>query len=144
MEKAGFVAQKVSVIANQRTPANAPDAYKGLMPTSDRLSLDFRFRSGSSELDTKAADDIKRVANALASDLRDREVVLVGLADNTGSPAANVTLSKQRAQAVADHMKSQGITPALITGFGAAMAIADNSTGEGREKNRRVEIWLRR
>jgi phosphate transport system substrate-binding protein len=41
-------------------------------------------------------------------------------------------------------MERQGITPVFVTGFGQDLPVADNSTPEGREKNRRVEIWLRK
>jgi phosphate transport system substrate-binding protein len=131
-------------VAKSKTPVNAPTAYTQLMPTSDRLSVDFRFRSGSSDLDTKAMDDIKRVA-AMMSSLPDaRVMMLIGFADNTGNPARNIELSKDRARAVAEHLKRQGITPALVTGFGQDLPVADNGTPEGREKNRRVEVWLRK
>lgn len=70
------------------------------MPQSDRLSLDFRFRPGSKTLDTKAVDDINRIATAMNTEFAGRGVILVGFADNTGNPAANIALSKERAQAV--------------------------------------------
>src|SRR5262249_11986899 len=127
--------QKVDVM-NVETPEHR------LMPSAERLSVDFRFRTGSSELDTKAVDDIKRVATAMSSQFSGRGIMLVGFADSTGSPAANLRLSKDRAQAVAAQMGRQGITPAFVTGFGQELPVADNSTAEGREKNRRVEVWL--
>jgi phosphate transport system substrate-binding protein len=145
VDKDGFIGQKLDVIdAKQAVRANAPKGYLELIPSADRVSVNFYFRTGSSELDSKAVDDIKRTAVALSSQLRGRGVMLVGFADSTGSPAANVTLSKNRAQAVADRMNREGITPVFITGFGASLPVADNSTPEGREKNRRVELWLRK
>ena len=109
-----------------------------------RLPVDFRFRTGSSELDTNAVDDIKRVADFMSSQFSGRGLMLVGFADSTGSPAANLRLSKDRAQAVAVQMSRQGIMPVLVTGFGQEQPVADNSTPEGREKNRRVEVRLRK
>jgi phosphate transport system substrate-binding protein len=135
VEKNGFVGQKIEVF-NDPSP--------GSLGSSDRLSVDFRFRTGSSELDTKAVDDIKRVAAAMSSQYAGRGVMLVGFADSTGSANANIRLSKDRAQSVAGQMERQGITPVFVTGFGQDLPVADNSTPEGREKNRRVEIWLRK
>jgi phosphate transport system substrate-binding protein len=143
VEKDGFVGQKVDVMKEQ-APAQAPKGYVELMPSADRLSVDFRFRTGSSQLDSKAVDDIKRVAAAMSSQYAGRGVMLVGFADSTGNPAANLRLSKDRAQSVAAQMQHQGITPVFVTGFGQDLPVADNSTPEGREKNRRVEVWLRK
>ncbi len=143
VEKDGFIGQKVDVVKEQ-APANAPAGYLALMPSADRLSVDFRFRTGSSDLDTKAVDDIKRVAASMGSQFSGRGVMLVGFADSTGNPAANLRLSKDRAQAVAGQMSRQGVTPVSITGFGQELPVADNATPDGREKNRRVEVWLRK
>ena len=144
VEKNGFVGQKVDVMTQTGTPANAPAGYLQLMPSADRLTVDFRFRTGSSELDPKAVDDIKRVGAAMGQQYSGRGVMLVGFADSTGSPSKNLQLSKDRAQAVSEQLKRQGITPVFVTGFGQELPVADNSTPDGREKNRRVEMWLRK
>ena len=97
-----------------------------------------------STLDTKAVDDINRVATTMGSQFAGRGIILVGFADNTGNSGANLALSKARADAVAQQMRSRGITPVLVTGFGQELPVADNSTEDGRQKNRRVEAWLRK
>src|SRR5262249_60409424 len=89
VEKGGFVGQKVGVVTAEKAPANAPAGYVQLMPSSDRLSVDFRFRSGSSELDTKAVDDIKRVASTMGAQFNGRGMMLSGFAHNTAHPARN-------------------------------------------------------
>jgi len=137
VEKNGFIGQKIEVMTVQKEAVHP-------MPSSDRLSVDFRFRTGSSVLDTKAVDDIGRVATAMNAQFVGRGIILVGFADNTGTAAGNLALSKGRAEAVAEQMRRHGITPTLVTGFGQELPVADNSTPEGREKNRRVEVWLRR
>jgi phosphate transport system substrate-binding protein len=38
----------------------------------------------------------------------------------------------------------RGLTPTVVRGFGPDLPVASNDTDEGREKNRRVEIWLRK
>jgi phosphate transport system substrate-binding protein len=144
VEKSGFVGQTVGLMSNQKAPERAPAAYAQIMPSADRLTVDFRFRPGSSQLDTKAVDDIKRVAATMSKEYAGRGVMLIGFADSTGAAAANRKLSKDRAQAVAEQMERQGITPAFITGFGPELPVASNDTPEGREKNRRVEVWLRK
>ena len=65
-----------------------------------------------------------------------------GHTDSTGGDALNQTLSEQRAGTVRSYLVQQGLAADAITakGFGKTMAIADNGTVEGRQKNRRVEV----
>ena len=55
-----------------------------------------------------------------------------------------MTLSQNRAQAVADYLSSRGVAPARIRaqGFGKTRPVASNATEEGRAANRRVEIKI--
>jgi phosphate transport system substrate-binding protein len=71
-------------------------------------------------------------------------VMLFGFADARGRADENLRLSRERAQTVATEFISRGITPPLVTGFGAALPVASNDSPEGQEKNRRVEIWVKR
>ena len=140
----GFVEQNVRVEAAAPAPGASPQ-YQQITRGAQRLSLDFRFRTGSSQLDNKALVDTDRVTSLL-SDLHytGQNVLLLGFADSTGSSAKNVVLSKDRSKAVADNFGQRGITPGLVTGFGADMPVASNDTEEGRQKNRRVEIWIKK
>lgn len=65
-----------------------------------------------------------------------------GFTDNTGTPAHNVALSQQRADAVKAQLVSMGIPASRLTtkGFGDTKPISDNNTPEGRANNRRVEF----
>jgi outer membrane protein OmpA-like peptidoglycan-associated protein len=71
-------------------------------------------------------------------------VVVAGHTDSTGSSSMNLQLSQQRANAVADYLRSRKVNPARIdaVGFGEDYPIAENETPEGRELNRRVELTL--
>jgi OOP family OmpA-OmpF porin len=53
-------------------------------------------------------------------------------------------LSQKRAQAVVNYLTAKGVTPDRLTakGFGESQPAAPNSTSEGREKNRRVELKI--
>jgi phosphate transport system substrate-binding protein len=120
----------------------APADYRRLTSGSDRLSLDFRFREGSSQLDNKAVADLTRVVTFL-HDLHytGDNLVLLGFDD---SKEATDNLSKLRADAVAQQFEQRGVKAKSVVGFGSQLAVASNETPEGRQKNRRVEIWLRR
>ncbi len=75
----------------------------------------------------------------------DKTVVEVaGHTDSTGSDAYNMQLSQRRANTVGEYLYIQGIMDQRIisVGMGEHHPIADNSTAEGRQLNRRVEITL--
>jgi len=140
----GFVAQNV-VPQNQAMPEGAPAEYARLTKGAERLSLNFRFRTGSSDLDNKAVVDLDRVVSFLG-DLRygGDKIMLFGFADSTGGRQMNNELSQRRADAVQAQFQQRGVKPAVTKGFGPDLPVASNDTPEGREKNRRVEIWLKK
>lgn len=71
-------------------------------------------------------------------------VMVLGYTDNTGSDSYNMTLSQQRAQAVAAYLQGQGVKANRfeIMGMGPTNPIAPNDTSAGRAQNRRVEIKI--
>jgi outer membrane protein OmpA-like peptidoglycan-associated protein len=71
-------------------------------------------------------------------------VQLSGHTDNTGKPESNMTLSKNRTQAVKDYLISRGVEEYRIRTewFGQERPVADNKTPAGRQKNRRVEMKI--
>jgi outer membrane protein OmpA-like peptidoglycan-associated protein len=80
--------------------------------------------------------------------LRDQPTLraeLVGHTDSVGSDQYNLRLSLRRAEAVRNHLVSQGIDPARITvdGKGKSQPEVPNDTEANRAKNRRVDITLR-
>ena len=120
-------------------------AYKAAIAGAKRLSVNFRFNTGSNQLDNRALADLDRVTEFLISNstsTNPSKLVLIGFADNVGDPSSNVVLSKERANSVASALKPRGITPGRITGFGAENPVASNVSPEGRERNRRVEVWV--
>lgn len=74
----------------------------------------------------------------------DTDLLITGHTDNIGSDEVNNRLSRQRAEAVADYLVSLGVDrKRLMTrGLGKTEPIADNSTPQGRQQNRRVEIAI--
>jgi len=116
------------------------------VPTASeqRLNFNFRFQSASIHLDNKAQNDIGRLVSLLRdSRFAGRTVLLYGYADNRGDEAVNRLLSQQRAQAVASELKARNIARILVKGFGAANPVASNETADGRDRNRRVEVWIK-
>ncbi|MFF4487195.1 OmpA family protein [Streptomyces sp. NPDC001544] len=94
----------------------------------------------------KLSDDAKSRIQAIADEIKKQnatQVRVFGFTDNLGSSAHGDVLSRQRANAV-QGVLDQDLNDANITfevrGYGEQYPIADNSTEEGRKKNRRVEV----
>jgi len=104
---------------------------------------EFRFPTGSFVVDPKYASLLDLGVVALKK-LPEARLVVTGYTDNAGSAAVNQSLSEQRAQVVVDWMVRGGIPASRVIalGRGPADPIADNSTPEGRQKNRRIEATL--
>jgi outer membrane protein OmpA-like peptidoglycan-associated protein len=101
------------------------------------------FKTNSAELDPS----FYKVLNSVDIVLKkyDKTVVEVaGHTDNTGSAQYNQGLSERRANAVAQYLESQGLgsNRVVTVGAGETRPVADNSTPEGRQANRRVELTL--
>lgn len=71
-------------------------------------------------------------------------VTIIGHTDSTGTDAINNPLSVNRAAATRDYLVARGVAAnrIAIDGRGSREPIAENSTPEGRAKNRRVEIFV--
>ena len=103
------------------------------------ISYDITFDVGKATLKPESDKEIARIV-ALMIDNPNLKYEVQGHTDNTGSAASNLKLSQKRAQAVVDRMVKLGVPANRLTavGKGQEEPIADNSTEEGRAKNRRV------
>ena len=74
----------------------------------------------------------------------DTNILVVGHTDSAGSDEYNMTLSKNRANAVTNYLSSKGLSYGRFTTnwFGETQPMHDNSTAEGRAKNRRVNVAI--
>ncbi len=102
------------------------------------------FAPGQSSLKPQAASHLGALVKFVRSHPH-APVLVVGYTDDTGAAGANLLLSRQRAQAVANTLATQGIRAGRIRveGRGEADPIASNATAEGRARNRRVVVILR-
>jgi phosphate transport system substrate-binding protein len=138
----GFIAQSI-VPESQTVSKDAPGEYQRLTWNAQRLPLDFRFQAGEAVQDNKAQADLDRVVSMIADQKNSgKKIMLFGFSDSTGSLQANQALSVDRAKAIENQFVQRGITPTVVRGFGANLPVASNDTAAGREKNRRVEIWI--
>lgn len=75
----------------------------------------------------------------------DVRLIIEGHADKSGSRLKNKLLAQDRAEAVRDYILLNGICAERLTtiGKGSSVPIADNIASEGRNKNRRVDIYIK-
>lgn len=114
-----------------------------------RLTLSFRFETGSSRLDAQSRSNVALFTRELeAGEFDERQILFVGFSDGEGAAAGNLRISMARARAVRDAVldASEGAASEkdiAVAAFGEAMPMACDDTDWGRQVNRRVEVWVR-
>ncbi|HEY0611380.1 MAG TPA: OmpA family protein, partial [Chitinophaga sp.] len=106
-------------------------------------SYEIQFETGSSVIKPASystLDDILKSA-VVAEGLK---LGVYGHTDNVGNDEANLKLSNERAAAVKSYLVGKGLSTERLEskGYGASKPVADNTTTEGRARNRRVQIVL--
>ncbi len=145
----GLAVDAASLEAEQRARADLIARLNRALPTRETSRgivaeiAGVQFAIGAATLNTSAQVALARFAGIVGvyPSLRFK---VEGHTDSTGSDETNRVLSLQRAMTVRDYLIGQGVDAASIgvEGLGPYQPIADNSTSEGRARNRRVEIIL--
>lgn len=121
------------------------DAAAKLDPKGSAFTFDgVNFKTGSDSLTAESHNQLDQLASVLAA-FPTVTIKVVGHTDNMGNAAANKKLSDSRAKSVKAYLVSMGkIAGSRIAtaGMGQEQPIADNSTDEGKAKNRRVEVLV--
>ena len=113
------------------------------------------FATNKSDLNSTSKNELAKFSTVLKNNA-DCHIDIYGHTDSTGNDGINIPLSNSRAKSVADYLKSCGVSVAdylkscgvsssqfqNITGKGSSEPVADNGTAEGRQQNRRVEIYM--
>ena len=113
----------------------------------NRLKLDIpsdvSFDVGRSAVKSNFAPVLDQFATSL-NQHQATTVTIIGHTDNTGSDTVNNPLSTDRANAARDYLISRGVSRnrILTDGRGSREPTADNRTQQGRDRNRRVEIYV--
>jgi OOP family OmpA-OmpF porin len=102
---------------------------------------DLHFDYNSAVIKNESFGMLDRLAEYLKSE-QGVQFEIAGHTDSDGSDADNLTLSNKRATAVKDYLVKRGVPASQLKakGYGEKEPIADNSTAEGKAKNRRTEI----
>jgi outer membrane protein OmpA-like peptidoglycan-associated protein len=103
----------------------------------DRLLFD----TGNATLQPASQEQLGNIA-AILKAYPNVKVKIGGYTDNTGDAGANQQLSQQRADTVMAQLVTLGVDPSRMTsqGYGQDNPVADNSTEQGRQQNRRIAL----
>jgi outer membrane protein OmpA-like peptidoglycan-associated protein len=101
-----------------------------------------QFEHGSAEIKQESNSLLDQVALHMKANPEIKRVRIEGHTDDTGPRDVNVRLSKQRAEAVRQHLVKKGVNPQRLTaeGYGPDRPLVKDTTDEARAKNRRVEF----
>lgn len=128
-------------------PVAPPQVTRVIVTEEDRRvvrdaikNLEFDF--GKATIRAKSFPSLNRVAQLLID--KNFSLKLAGHTDNVGSDAANLRLSKDRAESIKAYLVDKGANASRIeaTGYGESQPIKSNKTAAGRQQNRRVEFSL--
>ena len=140
MDKAKKQAQQIEGAKVETVKdTNGVDAVK---TTFDESGI--YFATGKYSLDANAKNTLNKVADWIKNN-PDTDVAIIGHTDNVGSDKINDPLSVNRANSVKNYLTSGGVKASQIKrteGQGSKNPVADNSTADGRQQNRRVEFYM--
>jgi outer membrane protein OmpA-like peptidoglycan-associated protein len=113
----------------------------------DKVIVEFNdailFDTGQATLRPGAKTDLDQFGEVLKR-YSETDLVIEGHTDSTGPRELNEKLSLQRAEVVVEYLNARGVDKDRLTprGFAYDRPIASNATGDGRQKNRRVEVHI--
>ncbi len=102
------------------------------------------FDVGKANLRSESNAELDRLVK-LMNDVPSLKIEIGGHTDNTGSASINAKLSQERADAVVNYLKGQGVSTVRMKakGYGDSVPVAANSTADGRQENRRTEFEIK-
>lgn len=130
---------QVSSLERELAELNAQKSERGMVFTRS----DIVFATGKADLKPGAMANFDRLADVLRNNPEQR-IVIEGHTDDVGSDESNLLLSQRRAESVKRYLVNQGVNSRMISasGKGEDYPVTSNSTAEGRQKNRRVEVIM--
>ncbi len=145
------VVERDVFLSPYRTPRPAAQPCSGDLPEycavtdrARRVPFDVRFDPGTQDVDNRAFRNLDLLVDVLERpEEAGKQVLLVGFADGEGPDDANLALSRQRAESVRAYLAGRGVDAVTSVAFGEALPVDTNDTPDGRQQNRRVEVWLR-
>jgi outer membrane protein OmpA-like peptidoglycan-associated protein len=119
------------------------DSTRSVDDTSWIVLDRIHFQSNSSQLDPDAESQAKNIGDVLKA-YPNAVAKIGGYTDSTGSDAANLRLSRSRAESARQSIEHNGLAATRVSaeGFGSQDPVATNSTDDGKSQNRRVALLV--
>ena len=146
---AGYIDRVLPDGTSLRFPAESTEArflafLEGGTPVDRDTWYEFdrtTFETDSATLRPQSREQLANVA-AILKAFPSARVTIGGYTDNSGDAGANLKLSQSRAETVMSQLRDMGVAPSRLDaeGYGNQHPIADNSTADGRSRNRRVAL----
>jgi outer membrane protein OmpA-like peptidoglycan-associated protein len=133
--------EKAETLDDELEGATVERVGEGILVTfASGILFDF----DSSTLRDEARANLTELADALADEERDYELLVAGHTDSVGTETYNQRLAERRAEAAANFLVTRGLPPDRLrrVGLGESEPVADNDTEAGRQRNRRVEVAI--
>jgi outer membrane protein OmpA-like peptidoglycan-associated protein len=142
-------ARQKAELERQELRAKLLEQFNRVLPTTDTsrglvVNMgDVLFATGKADLGSDAKIALAKLTGIVLN-YPSLKLAIGGYTDSTGSAEMNLTLSTKRAGAVLNYLVSQGLDAGSLStqGYGMSNPVADNSTAQGRQRNRRVEIVI--
>lgn len=126
---------------NVTAKALTSSVLKQSLDQDNKVSVQINFATDKADILPDSQAQIEQIV-ALLKDNPDLKLGIYGHTDNTDDAAHNLKLSDQRAQSMVAVLTKAGIERNRLTakGFGDTQPVADNTSDDGKAKNRRVEL----
>jgi OOP family OmpA-OmpF porin len=153
----GGTAKAVKAVEAQAAPAPVPEAAPAPVPEAPLeeipaaepapghykycITLHIEYDINKADIRPEYNDEVAKAGDFLKK-YPTTTAVIEGHTDNVGSPEHNLDLSQKRAESVVNYLVEHfGIERSRLSpkGYGSTRPVADNSTDEGKQKNRRME-----
>ena len=137
--QSGFISQN-PIAVKPEFDDSVPETFQRLTRNYQRLTVNFRFAQGRTQLDNKALRDLERVRQYLEREGRvAADLLLIGFADTQSNELRAQMISELRALSVRRALADLGVRDVAYTGYGHYMPVG----GRGSARNGRVEVWIR-
>lgn len=125
-----------------------PEEKKEVVKTNNKPLISLYtvyFETANTDITLASKDVLNAIVKLFKKDTN-YKLSIEGHTDSEGSEALNVALSKQRAKIIKEYLIKKGISKSRLStiGFGEQKPIADNKTKQGKAKNRRVELYIKK